>query len=66
MINVLNKENNIKSVAVAAGSTIPLNFDNIDSLKWYVSGLIDAEGSFGVNIIKRDSSKTGYGVLVYF
>lgn len=35
-------------------------------LSWFVSGLVDAEGSFGVNLVKKESSKTGYSVLIYF
>lgn len=35
-------------------------------LCWFVSGLVDAEGSFGVNLVKKESSKIGYSVLIYF
>ena len=31
-----------------------------------MSGLVDAEGSFGVNLVKKESSKIGYSVLIYF
>jgi hypothetical protein len=27
---------------------------------------VDAEGSFGVTLVKKDSSKVGYSVLIYF
>jgi len=37
-----------------------------NSLSWFVSGLVDAEGSFGVNIIKKESSQIGYSILIYF
>lgn len=36
------------------------------SLCWFVSGLVDAEGSFGVNVVRKESSKIGYSVLIYF
>lgn len=66
------KKNSIKSLKLYSTSSMQnlgtalLNSLNIDSLRWYISGLIDAEGSFGVSIVKKDSNKTGYGVLVYF
>jgi hypothetical protein len=31
-----------------------------------VSGLVDAEGSFGVNVVRKETSKIGYSVLIYF
>lgn len=66
MINIIQTvANNKRIVALASLSTMSCN-DNLDSLKWYISGLIDAEGSFGVSLVKKSSSKTGYGVLVYF
>lgn len=37
-----------------------------NSLCWFVSGLVDAEGSFGVNVVRKESSKIGYSVLIYF
>ena len=41
--------------------------NNINNcLSWYVSGLVDAEGSFGVTLVKKESSVTGYSVLIYF
>lgn len=33
---------------------------------WYITGLVDAEGSFIVNIIKDNTRKSGYNILVYF
>lgn len=36
------------------------------SICWFVSGLVDAEGSFGVNIVRKETSKIGYSVLIYF
>lgn len=32
---------------------------------WFIAGLIDAEGSFGVNLIKKDSRKLGYIIITY-
>lgn len=43
-----------------------LNNNLNNRLSWYVSGLVDAEGSFGVTLVKKDSGKVGYSVLIYF
>nr|ADN05145.1 LAGLIDADG homing endonuclease I-LtrII [Leptographium truncatum]ADZ76452.1 LAGLIDADG homing endonuclease [Leptographium truncatum]4LQ0_A Chain A, LAGLIDADG homing endonuclease [Leptographium truncatum] len=40
--------------------------NNIEYLNWYICGLVDAEGSFGVNVVKHATNKTGYAVLTYF
>nr|ADZ76450.1 LAGLIDADG homing endonuclease [Leptographium terebrantis] len=40
--------------------------NNIEYLNWYICGLVDAEGSFGVNVVKHAANKTGYAVLTYF
>lgn len=65
-MNLSRLKNHIDT-AVAADIPISFDFPSEDNcLKWYVTGLIDAEGSFGVHLVKKDNSKTGYGVLVYF
>lgn len=61
LFNTSVLESNINLGAVPKAS--PSNNDN---LSWYVSGLIDAEGSFGVNVIRKISNTTSYSVLVYF
>nr|AFN16313.1 LAGLIDADG homing endonuclease [Sporothrix stenoceras] len=33
---------------------------------WFISGLIDAEGSFGVNVVKHSTNSTGFAVLISF
>lgn len=66
MIKILKQENNTKTTVASTTSAIPVNFDTLDSLKWYISGLIDAEGCFGVNIVKKDSSQTGYVFINHY
>ncbi len=33
---------------------------------WFITGFIDAEGSFGVNVLKDNTRKLGYIITVYF
>ncbi len=35
-------------------------------MPWYLTGLIDAEGSFGFNINKSDSNPLGYNISPRF
>lgn len=40
--------------------------NNLNKLNnWTITGLIDAEGSFGVNVIKNDRSKLSYFITIY-
>ena len=40
--------------------------NNLNKLNnWTITGLIDAEGSFGVNLIKNDTNKLGYSITIY-
>lgn len=45
-------------------STQNANYKSIDP--WFVTGLIDAEGSFTVSVLKSSSTKTGWGVNARF
>ena len=49
-VEALNKVTNYKS-----------NFD-----PWFVTGLVDAEGSFVISVLKSSSTKTGWGVNARF
>nr|AFN16312.1 LAGLIDADG homing endonuclease [Ophiostoma brevicolle] len=37
-----------------------------EQINWFISGLVDAEGSFGVNVVKHSTYSTGFAVLISF
>jgi len=47
-------------------STLVSQYNINSRLCWFVSGLVDAEGSFGVTLVRKESSTIGYSVLIYF
>ena len=68
-MNLFRLKNYIDTAVASTAADSLTSFDFLqeeECLKWYVTGLIDAEGSFGVHLVKKDNNKTGYGVLVYF
>lgn len=49
----------------------PLHTEAVTNYKsnfdpWFVTGLIDAEGSFTISVLKSSSTKTGWGVNARF